>query len=230
MKPIVSAGYYYNLHAPTKHSFVRTSIAASRLSSLMTPEYARIVRIRQEEQDRRVRHNLRRRAIKKKDLLHKFQHRRLQNFLKEDDVVGCTRAPPVVPPPSPTTPVPPKRDLHHKKRSQIPKDWAFYRRNGFIWSDLGRTPKVRLALVVPPIAVKREREFIEQLLKKVEAEDILNRQRAKEQLKGVAAQRERLRKKVRLCAMAVVRSLVACRWQSNATTPRERQREQVHAK
>ena len=72
----------------------------------------------------------------------------------------------------------------------------FYKRNGFIWCDLGRTPKARLALVVPPIAVKREREFIEQLLRKVEAEDALNRQRAKEQHERVASQRERLRNKV----------------------------------
>lgn len=137
---------------------------------------------------------MRRRAIKKRDLLHKFQRRRLQNFLKEDEVVGCTRAQPIVPPPPP---LPSREDPQHSKRSQIPKDRAFYKRNGFIWSDLGLTPKARLALVVPPIAVKREREFIEQLLRKVEAEDVLTRLRAKEQHERVAAQRERLRTKVR---------------------------------
>lgn len=175
---------------------------------MTTTEYARIVQIRLEEEDRRARHNLRRRAIKKRDLMHKFQRRRLQNFLREDGVVGCTRAPPVVPSlPPPATPVPSKRE---PQRSQILKDWAFYKRNGFVWSDLGRTPKARLALVVPPIAVKQEREFIEQLLRKVEAEDVLNRQRANEQHERVAAQRERLRKKVRWYAIAVVCPLVAC--------------------
>lgn len=169
----------------------------SRLSPLITTEYARIVQIQQEEEDRRARHNLLRRAIKKRDLLQKFQRRRLQNFLKEDEVVGCTRAPPLLQPPPP----PSRREPQHNKRSQIPKDWTFYKRNGFIWSDLGRTPKARLALVVPPIAVKREREFIEQLLRKVEAEDVYTRQRAREQHERVAAQSERLRKKVRLQTM-----------------------------
>lgn len=132
-----------------------------------------------------------RRANKKRHLYQIFQCRRYQNFRKEDQITGCTREPPPSPPPPPP---PPPRQRHEQNRCQrhaeTPKDWAFYGRDGFIWSDLGRTPKARLVAVVPPIAVKREREFIERLLKKVEEEAREARERAIEQSERVAAQRE----------------------------------------
>ncbi|CAM9637719.1 unnamed protein product, partial [Hapterophycus canaliculatus] len=49
--------------------------------------------------------------------------------------------------------------------------------------------------VVPPIAVKREREFIDRLVKRVEGEAREARERAREQHERVAAQRESLREK-----------------------------------
>lgn len=172
----------------------------------MATEYARIVQIHQEQEERRARHSLRRRAIKKKDLQQTFQRRRLQNFLQENEVAGCARAAPLVP----TPPPPSRRQPQHAKHFLTPPNRVFYKRDGFIWSDLGRTPKARLALVVQPVAVKREREFIEQLLRKVEAEDARTRQRAREQHERVATQRDRLRNRVRLNAMAVVCITVPC--------------------
>jgi len=80
----------------------------------------------------------------------------------------------------------------------------YKKRDGFTWSDLGRTPKTRLSLVIPPIAVKGEREFIERLLRKVETEHIADRQRAREQQDRVATQRERLRKKVSLALQGIL--------------------------
>lgn len=158
-------------------------------------EFARVVGIRKQEEERRARHNLRRRAIKKRDLQQKFRRRRLQNFLKENEVAACRRA--VPPPPSPPSP---RREQQKINSSNIiPQDCASYKkRDGFIWSDLGRTPKARLSLVVPPIAVKGEREFIERLLRKVETEHVVARQREREQQDRVASQRECLRKRVSL--------------------------------
>ena len=158
-------------------------------------EFARVVEIRKGEEERRARHNLRRRAIRKRDLRQQFQRRRLQNFLKENEVTQCRRAPP--PSPSPSSSPSPRREQQKKQHSKIPKDGAFYKRDGYVWSDLGRTPKTRLTLVVPPIAVKREREFIERLLRNVEVEHVVSWQRAREQQERVAIQRGRLRKKVR---------------------------------
>ncbi len=174
-------------------------------STLLLPmtEFARVIGIRKEEEQRRARHNLRRRAIKKRDLQQQFRRRRLQNFLKENEVKACRRA--VPPPPSPSSP---RREQQREKiSSEIPQDCGTHKkRDGFIWSDLGRTPKTRLSLVVPPIAAKGEREFIERLLRKVETEHVMARQRAREQQDRVAIQRERLRKKVRLA----LRGLCCC--------------------
>ncbi|CAM9319917.1 unnamed protein product, partial [Scytosiphon promiscuus] len=49
--------------------------------------------------------------------------------------------------------------------------------------------------VVPPIAVKREREFIDRLLETVKEEAREARDQATEQRERVAAQRESLRQK-----------------------------------
>lgn len=120
--------------------------------------------------------------------MEEFQRRRVQNFLKEDRVTGCMRAPPPLPPPPP----PSRRDRMRRHRyADAPKD-------GFIWTDLGRTPKARLAMVVPPVAVEREKEFIERLLRKVKEEDVEARERARMQDERVVAQRESMRVKVRL--------------------------------
>lgn len=149
------------------------------------------MKIRTEDEERHARHNLRRRAIRKRELLQTFQRRRVQNFLKEDKVTGCTRAPPTPPPRE-------DQKQHHQRRSDtLRKDWASYKRDGFIWSDLSRTPKSRLSLVVPPFAVKQEREFIKRLLAKVEVEDAEAQEREREKHERTAAQRARLRMRVR---------------------------------
>ncbi|CAM9467647.1 unnamed protein product [Ectocarpus fasciculatus] len=53
-------------------------------------------------------------------------------------------------------------------------------------------------MVVPPVAVEREKEFIERLLKKVKEEDVEATQRARMQDERVVAQRESMRVKVRV--------------------------------
>lgn len=162
-------------------------------------EHARIVEIRTEEENRHARHNLRRRAIKKRELIETFQRRRVQNFLKEEKVTGCTRAPPLS---LRQEEKQQQQQQRHQRYSEIPpqdqgQDRVFYKRDGFIWSDLSRTPKSRLSTVVPPIAVKREREFIEWLLAKVKAEDVESQEREREQHERIAAQRAHLRMRVR---------------------------------
>ncbi|CAM9316516.1 unnamed protein product [Ectocarpus sp. 13 AM-2016] len=163
---------------------VRSMAAAIRREA----EHARVVEIRKREEDRRARHNLRRRAIKKRQLMDAFQRRRAQNFLKEDEVTGCTRAAPPLPPPPP----PSRRGRTHRHR------YADAPRDGYIWSDLRRTPKARLAMVVPPVAVEREKEFIERLVRKVKEEDMEARERARMQDERVVAQRQSMRVKVAL--------------------------------
>ncbi|CAN0452993.1 unnamed protein product [Ectocarpus sp. 12 AP-2014] len=136
---------------------------------MLNQDHARVVEIRKREEDRRARNNLRRRAIKKRQLVDAFQRRRAQNFLKEDEVTGCTRAaPPLPPPPSPSR----RGRTHRHCYANAPRD-------GYIWSDLGRTPRARLAMVVPPVAVEREKEFIERLVRKVKEEDVEARERAR---------------------------------------------------
>lgn len=151
-------------------------------------EHKRYVESRNQEEERRARHNLRRRAIKKRELVETFRRRRLQNFVAEALVTGPTRARPQ-PPPS-------ERDPHHRRHhprldEPPPKDRAICKRNGFIWSDLARTPKARLSLVVPPIAVKRDRECLERLLSTVEKEELEAREGVRRQRERIAAQHER---------------------------------------
>lgn len=150
-------------------------------------EHKCFVDSRKMEEDRRARHNLRRRSINKKELLEMFRRRRLQNFIAEERVAGTFREQP--------TP-PPSRKEPRRRLTEPLKDWAFYKRNGFVWSDLGCTPKSRLALVVPPIAIKRDRECMERLLSKVEEEEMAAAEHVRQRRDRVAAQRERWLAKV----------------------------------
>lgn len=147
-------------------------------------EHRRYVESRNQEEERRARHSLRRRAIKKRELVETFRRRRLQNFIAEALVTGTTRARPY-PPPSERDP------HHHPRRDESPKDRAICKRNGFIWSDLGRTPKARLPLVVPPIAVKRDRQCLERLLSTVAKEELEAREEVRRQRERIAAQHDR---------------------------------------
>ncbi|CBN78914.1 hypothetical protein Esi_0155_0044 [Ectocarpus siliculosus] len=54
-------------------------------------------------------------------------------------------------------------------------------------------------MVVPPVAVEREKEFIERLLRKVKEEDVEARERARMQDERVVAQRESMRVKTGGC-------------------------------
>lgn len=72
----------------------------------------------------------------------------------------------------------PRKYLHEPMK----KGWAYYKRTGCIWSDYGRLPRNWLSLVVRPLAVKRDREYTEHLLGKVEQEDDDARQTYRMQL------------------------------------------------
>lgn len=96
-------------------------------------------------------------------------------------------------------PPPSVRNPHHRDRdhpADPPKERTFCKRNGFIWSDLERTPKARLSLVVPPIAVKRDRECLERLLSAVDKEELEAREGARRQRERIAAQYKKLQLQV----------------------------------
>lgn len=125
-------------------------------------EHNRATQLRKDEEEKRARHDLRRRATKKHDIMDRFRRRRLQNFADEVQITGTARARP--PPPS-------RREPRQRRNEPTKKDWAYYKRTGFVWSDLGSIPKSRLALLVRPMTVKRDRECMERLMARVEQED-----------------------------------------------------------
>ena len=136
-----------------------------------------------------------------------FRRRRLQNFVAEALVTGPTRARPQ-PPPSERDP---HHHNHHPRLDDAPSEPAICKRNGFIWSDLGRTPKARLSLVVPPIAVKRDRECLERLLSTVEKEEVEARAGERRQRERIAAQHERWQLQVRAGARGFFPLRAACK-------------------
>lgn len=158
-----------------------TKINFSSLVFFSWAEHCRFVELRKEQDDRKARHKLRRRAIKKKELLHKFRLRRLRNFNTEIRVIGATRSAPM-PPPS-------LEKLRQHRTVEV-KDRSFYKRSGFLWSDLSRTPKERLSLVVPLIAIKCDRECMNQLLSKVEQEEMEAQWSVRRKHERIAVQRE----------------------------------------
>lgn len=157
-------------------------------SSCALTEYNRLSQTRKDEAEREKRHDLRRRALKQRELRGSFRKRRLQNFFRESNLTGTARA----------QPVPPSVHFEGQKHRDEPekKAWPFYRKTGFIWSNLGRTPRNRLALVVRPISVKRDRECLERLLWKVEQEEEDARTLARLRLDRITTQRERRLEKV----------------------------------
>lgn len=150
-------------------------------------EHERFVQTCKKEEGRRARHDLRRRAIKKRELLDNFRRRCLENFASEIRITGTTR----VQPRSPS-----RREPRRHHTTEPPKDVGCCQKNGFIWSDLGRTPRNRLSLVVPPIAVKRDRECMERLFLKVEGEEEETRERLRRKHEAITAQCERSLAKV----------------------------------
>jgi hypothetical protein len=78
------------------------------------------------------------------------------------------------------------------------KDWRYYRRQGYIWTDLYHTSQsseTRLKTVIQPEFVKRDRDFLQSLIATVQREDEAAAAEAAEHLEMVAKQREQFRRK-----------------------------------
>jgi hypothetical protein len=78
------------------------------------------------------------------------------------------------------------------------KDWRYYRRQGFIWTDLYHTSQSsesRMRTVVQPEFIERDRDFLQSLIAIVQHEDEVAAAEAAEHLEMVAKQREQFRLK-----------------------------------
>lgn len=165
------------------------SITCAALSSCSSAEHNRFKQTSEYEAEREKKHDLRRRALKQRELRNSFRKRRLQNFFRESNLTGTVRV----------QPVPPSTHFERLEQCNEPKKKSrvFYKKTrGFIWSDLGHTPRNRLGLVVRPISAKRDRECLERLVWKVEQEEEHARTLARLRLDRIAAQRERRLEKV----------------------------------
>jgi hypothetical protein len=122
--------------------------------------------------------------------LARHQQVRLSNWIKEA-LLGTAAAPP----PSCERfdlPEPPPSGAHGSKRIQ--KDWRFYRRDGFLWTDLYHTPQARQTLVVNKHTEEGEKEFLRRLQRRLEEEDRKEEVLEAQKMKAVEQQRAAFRK------------------------------------
>lgn len=186
-----------------KHSDFTHLGPPNALSPCALTEHSRFTQARKDEEERRQRHNLRRRALKQREIRNSFRQRRLQNFRQEANVTGTAREQPA----PPSSHYKPRQYRHEPER----KDWSFYKNTGFIWSDLGRTPRNRLPFVVRPTAVQRDKECMERLLWKMEKEEDDGRIQAKLKLNRIASERQRWFERVRItCLLCHRGTYLAC--------------------
>ncbi|CAM9715783.1 unnamed protein product [Chrysoparadoxa australica] len=157
------------LWGPVKDPGDGVRVRGSRKAKPLSLDYNLHLERAEKEMERRKSKDLWRKCHRIQTQKQCFRERREANYAKELDIGTAQRKAPAA---SPAPPEGAPRPRPRPRRVQV-KDSRYWRRTGFLWSDLYHTPKSRLGLVVTPLTVARERELMAVLeLRAKEAEEL----------------------------------------------------------
>ena len=88
-------------------------------------------------------------------------------------------------------PRPPSVNLKEPKHKPAKKDHYYYRRTGFIWTDLVHTPVERTPFAIPPASIIGDVKALEYIVKELEKEDAIVESKEKLILERAATMREK---------------------------------------
>ena len=121
-------------------------------------------------------------------------------------------------------PRPPSTAPKEPKHKPVKKDHYYYRRTGFMWSDLVHTPVERAPFAVPASSIVGDVNALEHIVKELEKEDAVVASKEKRILERVAV----LREKARVKSQATKYKSRALRGQTLASAVEERRELRQH--
>jgi len=123
---------------------------------------------------------IKQRKARQHQLRVQYKHRQYENYKKEREL-GISKRPPLAVP---------KEKPRESTQPVKKKDWRYYRRGDTnLWTDYYHVPLNRLEHVIPEIAIEKDKEAVNRVMKILAEEDELEEQR--EKVKVARAQRLR---------------------------------------
>lgn len=174
-------------HKPTNNAHTPRPHYAYRDNDLAIEDHAKYESAVMEKERKKRAHDFERRSNRIVLTKEAFRQRRQHNHALETKT-GFV----IAQPPAPTG-VYPKRP----RNSPIKKNWCFYRRQGFVWTDLYHTPECRMKVVVPRAFLEKDVECLSKLISRMEMEEELAAQERNLKLERTAATREHFRERRR---------------------------------
>jgi hypothetical protein len=143
-------------------------------------------------EQRQRRHDAVRKSTQQRATKQLFTTQQHNNYMREEQLGTTLREQPATAQNKHGSPV------RRPRSAPATKDWRYYRRQGFIWTDLYHTSQSsesRMRTVVQPQFIQRDRDFLNSLIVTVQREDEVAAAEAAEHLEMVAKQREQFKLK-----------------------------------
>jgi hypothetical protein len=143
-------------------------------------------------EQRQRHHDAVRKSMQQRATKQLFTTQQHNNYMREEQLGTTLREQPATAQNKHGSPV------RRPRSAPATKDWRYYRRQGFIWTDLYHTSQSsesRMRTVVQPQFIERDRDFLNSLIATVQREDEVAAAEAAEHLEMVAKQREQFKLK-----------------------------------